>query len=624
MVISKVREFNRNYRTFSSEIEEKHIKYARIAIIVAILFGFLDTIVYETFVGRSFDDGVSIISYYVCFFLPLLLLSIIAGSSKLYADKENANSRKRFIAESFFALCYFVFFIFSCLTLFLSCEYRNRIDYTAFFVITIIFVTFIFINPIKLLVFYVVSVPCAIFLMSRFDLLMAEHEMVYSVILTAVMSWIVMFFKIVEVTSNYENNSHLQHLYKSREEFLSNLTHEMRSPLNAILGKNQIILRESNEEGTLKLASEISSSGKMLLALINDILDWSKIESGSMQLIPANYDFTEISTEMENIMRTEALGHGIKFVCKYDDDIPSVLYGDEVRIRQIIMNLLSNAIKYTKQGSVTYRIQCVRGVVRDGNVVTGSDDVIGEYERMNNIGNNIDEDECVLRFSVEDTGIGIKEEDVSKLLEKYTRIDEYTNRKLQGTGLGLSITTSLLTLMNSRLEIISTYGVGSVFSFEIKQKVIDATPFGIQSRNKEERGHFKTKDVRILVVDDNRVNYGVSSALLKHYDVKTDYANSGMYCLEKLKTHEYDIIFLDHLMPEMDGVETLKKIQSGFYHVYENTPIIALTANSFSDAGQVYKNYGFADYLSKPIEITRLEKILSDYLPEEKKYYVKE
>ncbi len=597
-----------DYQSFRLDITDRQFKAVRVFSLLSVLYSILTPLYFCAFREGELTDFLLGCTCCCVLSLAVFVSTVIVGKK----EGSMSLSREKFATYVEWSICILVITVYVC-TLYVNASFYSILS-------LIVVSVFIFHPVITISMEIVVSVILYLMLApGKVSPDPKEHIMKYILILLAL--FIVTFMKYIEEYENYIKKCDLARTHDDREKFMANLTHEMRTPLNAVLGKNQLILGKTKEEATKKLCLEINSGGKILLSLINDILDWSKLESGNMKIVPANYDFASISQEIEGIMRSEVESRELKFICEYDDDIPSVLYGDDVRLKQIIMNLLSNAMKYTNQGSVTLRIQCVRIGRPDENILNAGNDVLNECARMQNKNTVINDDDCILRFSVEDTGIGIKEEDMSTLLDAYARVENGRNRKVTGTGLGLSITSTLLNLMDSKLQIESTYGVGSVFSFELKQKVIDYTPHSKKKKN-DSKGHLRVSDVKILVVDDNRVNFGVCAGLLKLIGAKAEYAGNGLMCLEKLKLHEYDMIFLDHMMPEMDGIETLKKIQSGFYNVFENVPIIALTANCPSDADAVYKNYGFSSYLPKPIEAERLEQILIGYLPSEKKNYI--
>ena len=382
-----------------------------------------------------------------------------------------------------------------------------------------------------------------------------------------------------------------------KSDFLANMSHEIRTPINSILGFDEVILRESNDKDITQYASNIKFSGQTLLTLINDILDFSKLESGNMDLIPVDYDTKRLFTDQLLMVKHRAEEKGLLLKCEIDENLPRMMHGDDVRIRQVITNLLTNAIKYTKKGEVVLSVQLLEA----GNPAK-------------------------IKVSVRDTGVGIREEDQQVLFSAFRRVDEKKNRNIEGTGLGLAICVYILELMNSVLKLKSEYGKGSDFSFILEQDVVDETPVGRLSIAEEETGrkveitreNFTAPDARILVVDDVELNLTVFMQLLKNSGIVIDTANTGAQSLDMIRSTEYDIVFMDYLMPEMDGIETLKKgIAEGVIDTGK-LPVIALTANAISGAKEMFISEGFVDYLTKPIEIKQLMDMLSKYLPEEK------
>lgn len=376
-------------------------------------------------------------------------------------------------------------------------------------------------------------------------------------------------------------------------KFLARMSHEIRTPINSVLGMNAMVLRESTERKIKEYAMDIQNAGQNLLSIINDILDFSKIDSGKMEIIPVTYDLSSMIHDVVNMISIKADAKALTLNIYVNEKLPSQMIGDDVRIRQILVNLLTNAVKYTEQGTVTFHV--------DG-------EITGNTAR--------------LKFKVEDTGIGIKEEDLEKLYQEFERIEEARNRNIEGTGLGMSIAVQLLELMGSKLTVESTYGKGSCFSFELKQEVADARPIGnleerIQKQAEEYEYHvtFMAPDAQILIVDDNPVNRKVFINLLKETMVNIDEASGGAECLEKIREKRYDVIFLDHMMPDMDGVETLHHMKEETDHFCVGTPVIALTANAISGAREMYLAEGFDAFISKPIVSEKLEKLLLEKLP---------
>ncbi|MCR5651980.1 MAG: response regulator [Lachnospiraceae bacterium] len=382
----------------------------------------------------------------------------------------------------------------------------------------------------------------------------------------------------------------------AKSAFLSHMSHEIRTPINAILGMNEMILQDSREEEITEYASSIRSAGSNLLNIVNDILDLSKIEAGKMSIIPVEYELYSVINDLYNVVRLRAMDKGLSVKLDIDPEIPSVLFGDETRIKQVVTNLLTNAVKYTEKGTVTLSIKRIAAV----------------------------EDSVMLRVQVKDTGIGIRPEDMEKLFDEYERFDELRNRTIEGTGLGLAITTDLLRLMGSRLKVESTYGEGSVFGFDIEQDVRNKEPIGDLSEKfnkktvRKYRVRFTAEDARILVVDDSAVNLSVVVNLLKKTKIGVDTAQSGEDALRLIGENEYDLIFLDHLMPVMDGNETLKRMNALENNLSKNSPVICLTANASSTARDEYIKAGYRDYLPKPVSLKDLEDMLFSYIPPEK------
>ena len=381
---------------------------------------------------------------------------------------------------------------------------------------------------------------------------------------------------------------------EAKGKFLAQMSHEIRTPINAVLGMDEMILRESKEQNVREYAMDIYTAGQSLLSLINDILDFSKIDSGKMEIVPVEYDISSLIHDLVNMTSQRAADKGLSLEVEADAQIPSRLYGDDVRIRQILINILTNAVKYTHEGTVWLRV----------------------HSRVMN-------ETALLYFEVEDTGIGIKAEDLPKLSAEFERIEEDKNRNIEGTGLGMSITIQLLALLGSRLHVESTYGKGSKFYFELEQKIIDDTPIGDFASNVQQMAqdfHYEAAlyapDAKLLVVDDNAVNRKVLRNLLKETAIQVTEAASGAECLQLVQENQFDLIFLDHMMPEMDGVETLHCMKALPEYPCKDTPVVVLTANAVSGAKEAYLSEGFDDFLSKPIVPDKLEAMLLKMLPE--------
>lgn len=385
---------------------------------------------------------------------------------------------------------------------------------------------------------------------------------------------------------------------EAMSNFLANMSHEIRTPINAVLGMDEMILRESQDEKIVEYAKTIAGAGKTLLSLINDILDFSKIEAGNMEIIEGEYELSDVIVDVINMVQLKAAEKGLTLRMNVDKTTPEKLYGDEMRLRQIMLNILNNAIKYTEKGSVTLQVSYERT----------------ELKRIN------------LIISVRDTGIGIKEEDIGKLYKKFQRLDQNRNNTIEGSGLGLAIVNRLLELMNGKIDVESEYEKGSKFTITIPQVVVAKSNIGDINRkfNKKDEKYekytesFQAPEAEVLVVDDTKLNLVVFRELLKKTLVNIDEASSGMECIELIQKKKYDVVFLDYRMPIMDGIETLKKIKALEENPNKDTPIIALTANAISGARERFLKEGFDNYITKPVVGERLEEILLLYLSNDK------
>ena len=413
------------------------------------------------------------------------------------------------------------------------------------------------------------------------------------------------YIELVKSRQNVEDQLRIEKsANEAKSRFLSNISHEIRTPINAVLGFDEMILRETRDKKVIEYAKDIQSSGRTLLALINDVLDFSKIEAGKMEINPVEYELGSIINDIVNMASVRALEKNLELKVNVNEDIPHVLFGDEVRIKQCIINIITNAVKYTEKGSVTLDIDYEK-------IFTEENDESAYDERIK------------LFVKVTDTGIGIKEEDMAKLSTAFERIDEKRNRTIEGTGLGINIVSSLLGMMNSKLEVKSEYGKGSEFSFNIVQTVVNAEPIGNYSNAYDEsiqdaheyHESFHAPDARILVVDDTRTNLTVVEGLLKQTQITVDTCTSGMDALELVAKNRYDIIFLDHRMPEMDGIQTFHAMQESTKNLNKNVPVIALTANAVSGSREMYFKEGFTNYMAKPVDPLKLEDMIMSYLP---------
>ena len=379
-----------------------------------------------------------------------------------------------------------------------------------------------------------------------------------------------------------EQNEILQHLDQKKTQFFANMSHEFRAPLNAIMGMSEVILCNSKEGDIREYAGDIKNASKMLLHLVNDILDLSKIQAGKMEIVPVEYETEDLVRNVGNVIRLMVQDKSLAYEVNIAKDVPKRLFGDEIRIAQVLTNLLTNAVKYTDQGKVTLTLNAVKDL-------KGMD---------------------AIEYIVEDTGCGIKPEDMDKLFDSYERVNLERNRRVEGTGLGMGIVTGLLEAMNSKLNVESQYGKGSRFSFVLAQNYVNTSPVpqNISSNKELELG-----DKLILVVDDVPLNLKVVEVLLKPFGANVELVNNGKDALEMMKQKKYDLILLDHMMPGMDGVETLKQARE-ISDYYKDAAIIAMTGNASVTARDEYLCMGFTDYLEKPILQDKMKEILRAYI----------
>ena len=396
---------------------------------------------------------------------------------------------------------------------------------------------------------------------------------------------------------SYLDNIEIERAARMKSDFLANMSHEIRTPMNAVIGMAELALREDLPENARNYIRQIKSSGHALLTIINDILDFSKIESGKMDIVETEYEPLAIIHNVVNMIRTRIGEKNVQLLTDISNNLPTRLYGDSIRFQQILINLLNNAVKFTPKGQVKLLIS-----VRDS-----------------------DEDEIILHAEIADTGSGIKPEDLEKIFSSFQQADSKRNRNIEGSGLGLTITKQLLELMNGSIHVESVYGVGSTFSFDLPQKVVDATPADVSKLDEAvekidaemETFTFVAPDARVLVVDDNAINLTVTKGLLEPLQMQIDTALSGKEALEKVQQTMYDLVFMDHMMPEMDGVETTHEIRRRFPE-YSDLPIIALTANAVNGVQKMFQEEGLNDFISKPMELKVLVNVVHKWLPKEK------
>ncbi len=372
-------------------------------------------------------------------------------------------------------------------------------------------------------------------------------------------------------------NKYLEKIDKadhSKNMFLAAMSHEIRTPMNAVCSLSEKILEDPQSDKISEYAENIILSSNILLSMTNSILDYSKIESGHFQVTPMPYRPSEMIHEVANMTNVKLINRDVDFVLIKDKKMPEWLMGDEFRIRQILINILSNAVKYTEKGKITFQIDW-NGNQKEGNLV----------------------------FKVSDTGCGIRKKDLDRLFDSFVRLNYENNEKIEGAGLGLSICKQLITLMNGSIEVESTYSIGSTFTITLPQTA-------------EKRGkRMKAPGAKVLIVDDTKVNRTHLEGLLHNYEIQTDTAEDGNACLTKMSQYTYDLIFMDHLMPVMDGLETVRMIRNRLEDYYQSVPIVVLTSGTEDEIKKEFLEAGIQGYLEKPIEADRLELVLLHYLP---------
>lgn len=410
---------------------------------------------------------------------------------------------------------------------------------------------------------------------------------------------------LIDVTDTFEYIEKVDEMRKKAEnanraksDFLANMSHEIRTPMNAVVGMSELIIEESRGRKVYDYACNIKSAALNLLSIINGILDLSKVEAGKMQLVLEPYYIQLLVQDMQSLVGVAAAQNGLQLRVNLSEDIPCQLLGDEGRIRQILINILNNAIKFTQKGSVSLDVS---------GTITSE-----EYVRLN--------------FVIEDTGIGIRQEEIKTIFEAFEQVDMSRNRKKEGTGLGLAITYRLVQLMDGDIQVESEYGKGTKFTVHISQKIEDhrtvkENPLTRDEIQSVDTRMFLAPDYRVLVVDDNKINRNVATSMLKMYKIEVDEADCGKDAISLANENKYDMILLDHMMPEMDGIETARHIRTECGPNGRTVVIVALTANAIQGAREMYLDNGFDEFLSKPFERIQLHELLARWIPERLKEY---
>jgi len=432
--------------------------------------------------------------------------------------------------------------------------------------------------PIFVLIFFIISIALLQYIHPELLIVTSMCSFITFMMFFTIENPDVKLIKELDIAREQAEKANL-----AKTDFLSNMSHEIRTPLNAIVGFSQSLSERELESDAADDVKDIMIASESLLDIVNGVLDISKIEANKLEIVNKEYNMEEVFGELEALIRGRLGDKPIEFRTKFDPSIPRVLYGDYVRIKQIIINILTNSVKYTKDGFIDFHVNCYTK---------------GNY--------------CRLIISVEDSGIGIKKENIDKLFNKFERVDLEENISIEGTGLGLAITKRLVELMNGQIVVQSVYGQGSKFTIAINQRIVKNPTIVTEKFEEVDFSTIDYSDKRVLVVDDNKINLKVAKRLLEQYKVNVVDVYSGFECIDLINNSEqFDLILLDDMMPKLTGVETLKRLKEkeGF-----NIPTVALTANALTGMREKYLSEGFDDYLAKPINRDELTKVISKFL----------
>lgn len=568
-------------------------------VFLGILGFFCNLVTWLIWVGAQFPtDRLGSFTWYVL--MPFLVQQLWAGclllTRKLYGKTENKGTpcfAKTIIYKSFSSLFYTLFFItliyfyrnnpvmwlFAVCPMLLASLYRDIEWLITSFAFSVIFIALTIMNVASIPTYRINEVP---------GLMMAAESVVISGIIAC-------FAFIIHIRINViiKRVAEAEATEQAKTIFFANMSHEIRTPVNAILGMDEMILREKISEDVEGYAINIRNAGQNLLAIINDILDASKLEAGKLEIVDVDYDLAPLLIDCYNLVVLRAKEKCIEVKISNDATVPGRLRGDEIRVRQIITNLLSNAVKYTGEGYVELSVNWKK----------------------------LEEDNIYLIITVKDTGVGIEDVDREKMFAAFERLNERENRYVEGAGLGLSITSALVKMMDGTIDVQSTFGEGSVFTVTIPQKIAGVSTLGQLAKSIDEKAKndeqyeekFRAPESSVLVVDDVQMNLDVFKGLLKRTQIQIDTALSGQEALKLVTKKRYDLIFLDHIMPEMDGIETLKRMRES-ENLNSHTPIIVLTANVGNGYEEEYKQAGFDEYVGKPVKGKVLEELIYKYI----------
>lgn len=564
--------------------------------LIAGIFFFALTFIYPSYFGGP------TLPFKLCY-AWLIAVDAIWCFGIYYAMKDYASRYRTVYVLNHFMACMMYAWVICLIAV--NTAARGTVDTTLFMLVAMIIPLSIHINPIAYIIIALAS-NSAMVMFLNFQQTQGVIEFnevanftlfaIFEIIMGLIMSFARYLTNDQLVTSELQRIE-IEKLNKSQNSFFSNMSHEIRTPINTIIGLNEMILREDVNDEVVEDAVNIKAAGNLLLSLINDILDMSKFQSGRMQLLVEPYQTGNMLSDIVGMLWIRAKDKKLDFNINVSPDIPAELVGDEVRIKQILINVLNNAIKYTKEGSVSLTVQCER-----------------KTDKI-----------CNMIYTISDTGIGIKSEDIPYLFSAFKRVDETSTKHIEGTGLGLSIVKQLVDIMGGKITVNSVYKKGSTFIIEIPQRVdregsvgdYDFSKAGSNSKRKGYNAKFEAPEARILVVDDNEANLMVVRKLLRDTKVRIDTVTSGADALRKTLNIKYDVIFMDHLMPEMDGVECRRRIKEQTGGRCRETAIVILTANADEENRALYARENFDGYLVKPVSGDALESELYSHLPKE-------
>ncbi len=587
-------------RTTIHSIYDGLLRTTNYMVLFVVLFG-MGFFVYSFIEPKLFMNS---LPYHRALYLVILLSGSLWYLVTMQMAK-GSEHRYRIISFAYTGLA-IVMYLFVLGLSFVNLRFNNFMDTTLFMTVSLLVPICLYLNPMEYLFMAVMadSIMISMVYYAYAERAILEKNEFLNFIIFSVfqlaMGLVMLYTKYClhkEIVTEIRQHHEIEILNKAQNSFFSNMSHEIRTPINTIIGLNEMILREDVSEEVMEDAANIKSAGKLLLNLINDILDMSKIQSGRMQLLDAPYQTGEMLSDLVGMMWIRAKEKKLEFHVDVSPDIPNDVVGDEVRIKQILINVLNNAIKYTKEGSVSLSVQSEM----------------------------IDENTVNMIYNVTDTGVGIKPEDIPYLFSAFKRVDEDTNKHIEGTGLGLSIVKQLVDLMGGKVTVNSIYTKGSTFIIEIPQIVETQTKMGQYdfdktkslATHKDYLPRFEAPQARVLVVDDNEANLMVVQKLLRGTKVRIDTALSGSEALRKTLNIKYDVIFMDHLMPEMDGIECKNKIIDQTGGRSRESSIVILTANADEQNRALYMRENFDGYLVKPVSGNDLENELYRLLPKE-------